>query len=201
MRLFAEESNRKSVQESYSPVKIVLKPEMSIDIIGRKRFTGGIVTGAILLFPSVLGNILIAIKSENQFFDISNNVFWYLNFVHHLLSASLVSSITLLIWFFNKKWESHPNKVKQRFIAVNIVFFTVVAGSYIIKIPEAIYLGKFSEKPMTSVVIGIYGLLAYLVYSNNWNSISMILKTQKWKLFNLIFIVAYALIMTALILL
>ncbi len=199
MRLFAKENDDEEdevIQEYCSNIK--LKPEISIELIGKKRFFIGLIIGIILLVPHFLSTVFIndTFFSANSAGNYESNLIPISLFVHYLLTASFICSLIILVWFFNKKWNNFNRRIKNRSIVINIIFLGYVVNFYLITILPMLFFDKTIQLYSSKFVIAIAGIGSYIVFTNSWNVIRLILRIKNWKLLNFAFIVFYATILT-----
>ena len=191
MRLFAEKFNELNKFDEYKS-QICFKPNISVNIIGKKRFWAGLITGILFLIPNIFSNILFNVKTFETVFNVKSTFVWLFVFINNIVYSAFVSSVVLLIWFINKKWTNQKWKIKNRFIVINIVLICYISNL----LSSSSQLLFIRQNLSVKIILGIVGILAFIIYSNAWNSIRLIFKTEKWRLINLGFIILYATIIT-----
>ncbi|WP_167619416.1 hypothetical protein [Maribellus sediminis] len=173
-----------------------LKPDLTINKIGKRQFWFGVVFG---LFSAFLINLLFLNSREalrlttftRDAYILSHREFKLYDLFFAALSSSIGFGFTVVIWFYvsNKK---KGKKYLTTFVASTSFFITFLALAFVTRFGSILslivynlygydnHLDILKDFWLLLILIPIYILFA------NWNSVRLVFKTKNWVLVSII---------------
>lgn len=183
--------------------KNFLKPVLSIELIGVKRFWLGILTGFLMsvilyLFFNMLRDGIRNSFPIEETLILNNNLLYKINLF--LAAAALVFSfhITLNIWIERKRISFSKHKIRLKFAREYNSFVALNSFSWIFR-AATIYCFLLCSAfqidfSYFSDYMYIFFILLLLIYLSEWHVTSLVYKSGKYLLISLIVIIALSFI-------
>ena len=175
---------------------MIIKPKLSIEIIGKARFYIGLAIGMTILIIHLLNEIFgnIMIREYLDFIEIKFSTYLKIRFFYTLNIAALSISLVVFIWFFNQRWIMIKFRNRNRLALVNIFLLNFIVLFFLIKIPT--FYTIFPGMSNIKLLLLLSGLTAFAVFMNSWNNISLIFKTIKWRMLGFAILIVYSSLIT-----
>lgn len=178
---------------------MIIKPKISIDIIGKGRFYIGLSISVTILVIYGLREFFKPFLSVTGFKleILSSSDYLKFLFLHSLNIAALCMSLMIVIWFLGQSNISIKFRNKNRLTMTNIFLLNFTVLFFLNKL-ITFYItntGLFELK----ILFLIGGLTSFLIFMNSWNNINLIFKTVKWRLISFGVMFLYAAILTGLV--
>ncbi len=170
-----------------------LKPDISIDLIGRRRFWIGIIIGFsfALLISYFINYSREALRMLSFFRDpyiLSRSDFRIYDLFFASFSASFGFGITIIIWLYGRKKFSR--KRYRKLYAMTYTWFIVITSFIILarfgSFVSYLLYGNWGYTKHFDILKDykiILILIPAFIYFSQWNAVRLILKLNKWILY------------------
>ncbi|MBN1617893.1 hypothetical protein JW887_00945, partial [Candidatus Dojkabacteria bacterium] len=166
-----------------------LKPEISIELIGKRKFWTGIILG--FLFSLVLSYFFNYSRESLRFitfngdpFILSPKEFKKYDLFFASLSASIGFGIAIVYWFLGYN-NRIVKRYLKRFAITNALFVSIVVLMVVSRfgsiLPIILYRNGFDGQLLIHRDYGLLLILTPLyVFFGNWNAVRAFLRTRHW---------------------